>query len=241
MLWRVMILALACACSGARAQIANPDFSSGSISPWMITPTLWGQTRLQAVGTVDMDGPGPRESGFAAILGVGQRASGTGAQGVLIWQQVQVPAPGRYRLGALWAVQAITPANASSGGLFELVVNGIVVAQAIAPGTTGAGFWWGEVAGEFDLENAGLVQIGVRVTRAAPQSESVFQYLDDIMLTGGCLADFNNSGGTPDDADVAAFFDAWNEGLGTADVNNSGGTPDDADVAYFYERWGAGC
>ncbi|NUQ68198.1 MAG: hypothetical protein HUU18_07970 [Phycisphaerales bacterium] len=56
-----------------------------------------------------------------------------------------------------------------------------------------------------------------------------------------CLADFNNSGGTPDDADVAAFFEAWNNGEERADVNGSGGTPDDADVTYFFERWNAGC
>jgi len=56
-----------------------------------------------------------------------------------------------------------------------------------------------------------------------------------------CLADFNCSGGTPDDADVAAFFDAWNNGDDSADVNGSGGTPNDADVAYFFERWSAGC
>jgi len=59
--------------------------------------------------------------------------------------------------------------------------------------------------------------------------------------TPACLADFNNSGGTPDDADVAAFFEAWNNGETRADVNGSGGTPDDADVTYFFERWNAGC
>jgi len=55
-----------------------------------------------------------------------------------------------------------------------------------------------------------------------------------------CVADFNNSGGTPDDADVAAFFDAWNAGDACADANGSGGTPDDADVATFFDLWNAG-
>lgn len=57
----------------------------------------------------------------------------------------------------------------------------------------------------------------------------------------GCVADFNNSGGVPDDADVAAFFAAWNEGLPIADINQSGGVPDDADVVMFFELWNAGC
>jgi len=56
-----------------------------------------------------------------------------------------------------------------------------------------------------------------------------------------CIADFNCSGGTPDDADVSAFFIAWASGLDNADVNESGGTPDDADVAHFFNRWNAGC
>ncbi|MBK9188140.1 MAG: LamG domain-containing protein [Phycisphaerales bacterium] len=56
-----------------------------------------------------------------------------------------------------------------------------------------------------------------------------------------CLADFNGSGGTPDDADVDAFFVAWNNGETSADINASGGTPDDADVDAFFTRWNAGC
>lgn len=55
-----------------------------------------------------------------------------------------------------------------------------------------------------------------------------------------CPADFNRSGGTPDDADVAAYFDAWNNGDPCADANLSGGTPDDADVAAFFDLWNAG-
>lgn len=55
-----------------------------------------------------------------------------------------------------------------------------------------------------------------------------------------CPADFNDSGGTPDDADVTAFFEAWNAGEPCADVNDSGGTPDDADVTIFFELWNAG-
>ncbi|MBK9188381.1 MAG: hypothetical protein IPM33_05430 [Phycisphaerales bacterium] len=58
--------------------------------------------------------------------------------------------------------------------------------------------------------------------------------------SGGCIADYNGSGGTPDDADVAAFFDAWNNGDECSDANGSGGTPDDADVAMFFELWNNG-
>lgn len=56
-----------------------------------------------------------------------------------------------------------------------------------------------------------------------------------------CLADFNLSGGIPDDADISAFLSAWAAGDERADVNCSGGVPDDNDVSYFFERWNEGC
>lgn len=52
--------------------------------------------------------------------------------------------------------------------------------------------------------------------------------------------DFNGSGGTPDDADVDAFFSAWSVGDESADFNLSGGTPDDADVDAFFTAWALG-
>jgi hypothetical protein len=64
---------------------------------------------------------------------------------------------------------------------------------------------------------------------------------DPATLDVICPADFNRSGGVPDDADIAAFFAAWNSGDESADLNGSGGTPDDADVAYFFLRWNLGC
>jgi len=56
-----------------------------------------------------------------------------------------------------------------------------------------------------------------------------------------CVGDFNCSGGVPDEADVASFFQMWNDGRPAADVNASGGTPDDADVREFFDRWNEGC
>lgn len=56
-----------------------------------------------------------------------------------------------------------------------------------------------------------------------------------------CPADFNRSGGSPDDADVSAFFLAWRNGSPAADVNRSGGVPDDADVYTFFAHWEEGC
>lgn len=56
-----------------------------------------------------------------------------------------------------------------------------------------------------------------------------------------CAGDFNCSEGTPDDADITDFFEAWNNGEPIADLNNSEGVPDDADVVLFFSRWNQGC
>lgn len=56
----------------------------------------------------------------------------------------------------------------------------------------------------------------------------------------GCIADFNGSGGTPDDADIDMFFQYWNAGEECADSNGSGMTPDDADVDLFFQLWNNG-
>ncbi|MBK9188487.1 MAG: hypothetical protein IPM33_05965 [Phycisphaerales bacterium] len=72
-------------------------------------------------------------------------------------------------------------------------------------------------------------------------TNSIFFCLSPRFEIQPCLSDFNASGGTPDDADVTAFFQAWNDALPAADVNASGGTPDDADVSLFFDLWNTGC
>lgn len=76
---------------------------------------------------------------------------------------------------------------------------------------------------------------------AAPETRPILEItFDPPSACSPCVADFNNSGGTPDDADVTAFFAAWNAGDECADANGSGGTPDDADVTTFFNLWNAG-
>jgi hypothetical protein len=77
--------------------------------------------------------------------------------------------------------------------------------------------------GSFDTVTRGTGQISFSCSNCPP-----------------CPADYNNSGGTPDDADVSLFFADWNAGAACADTNHSGGTPDDADVTTFFSLWTAG-
>jgi hypothetical protein len=56
-----------------------------------------------------------------------------------------------------------------------------------------------------------------------------------------CKSDFDMSGGTPDAADVEAFFIAWLAGDDSADIDGSGSTPDSNDIDDFFIRWLRGC
>jgi hypothetical protein len=58
--------------------------------------------------------------------------------------------------------------------------------------------------------------------------------------SGGCIADFDGSGGTPDSADLDAFFVAWLLGDPCTDADDSDGTPDASDLEVFFNYWLAG-
>ncbi|MBS0195282.1 MAG: right-handed parallel beta-helix repeat-containing protein [Planctomycetes bacterium] len=62
----------------------------------------------------------------------------------------------------------------------------------------------------------------------------------EFQPTPACPADFNQDGGI-DGADVTAFFEQWEQGLGGADVNQDGGV-DGTDVLFFFQSWeNGGC
>lgn len=115
----------------------------------------------------------------------------------------------------------------------QTVAGGTFVAPAI-PGTY-----------SFTLTNVHVTALGQinappLLSPAFVASTSVVEPLM-FAVSDCCIADFNCSGGSPDDADIAAFFAAWNAGDPCADLNHSGGSPDDADIASFFQHWNAGC
>ncbi|MBS0198346.1 MAG: hypothetical protein JSR77_16460 [Planctomycetes bacterium] len=62
----------------------------------------------------------------------------------------------------------------------------------------------------------------------------------EVVISGGCPADFNEDGGI-DGGDVETFFHAWEMGEYGADVNTDGGV-DGADVGVFFAAWeNGGC
>lgn len=87
------------------------------------------------------------------------------------------------------------------------------------------------------------IQLGLLLTQfTGPYNDGSADNISVVFIRAcpPCIADFNMSGGTPDDADVSSFFEAWDRGEPCADANLSGGTPDDADVQFFFDAWGQG-
>lgn len=116
-------------------------------------------------------------------------------------------------------------------------------AEAFSPALTFAGMRTrgGANARQFRTEQAGAWADVVDMGKPALALDLAQDFPFILRGMVRCPGDFNNSGGTPDDSDVAAFFDAWNAGDPSADVNNSGGVPDDADVFTFFVYWAEGC
>jgi CubicO group peptidase (beta-lactamase class C family) len=89
-----------------------------------------------------------------------------------------------------------------------------------------------------DTTNSGNIQPLLYMIRSAAQNavrSPIF-----LCAYGPCPADFDASGGTPDSADISAFFTAWLNGDDCADVNLSDGTPDLLDIDAFFTQWLAG-
>lgn len=135
--------------------------------------------------------------------------------------QPNTPIPGERVLA-----MALTPEGAPACGAIPHVISSTVSVKGRLP-----------VA----VNGAGMAMLAWEDSRGGDRDIYAQNYNPDCTLGQACIADFNRSGGTPDDADIAAFFDAWAAGDPGADVNHSGGTPDDADVTFFFGRWNGGC
>lgn len=72
----------------------------------------------------------------------------------------------------------------------------------------------------------------------SPSAE--FEWVFRLPCDSPCVADYDNSGGTPDSGDIDAFFADWLNGATCADADNSGGTPDSGDIDAFFATWLAG-
>lgn len=160
------------------------------------------------------------------------------------------PEPYAYESGfsVKWLIQAqITQRETGAidpvaGDLADAAAPAIVWGPYLwADGTTprGDGLTW--VCSDFNPSDGTHPATGARTKVGAALVEHLLASPYADWFRAYCPGDFNRSGGSPDDADTAAFFHAWRDGNPAADINASGGTPDDADVMAFFQHWEEGC
>lgn len=186
-------------CAGVQAQFVNPGFETGNFNGWTLANTAGGTGVATAiVESVDIDGPGPAGPSLAARFSVGRfDATQTGNQGITLTQSIFLAA-GAYEFGFDWAtIRTITTQN-TQGGIFDLIVNGVSIANAVAGPTSSTLPHYGKLTGTYVVSQSGNYDVGVMITRpfTVPQPETLYQYVDNfrVIPTPGAAALFGVAG-----------------------------------------------
>lgn len=207
-----------------RAQsLVNGDFETGTLAPWVVTPTANGVSLVTGVGPYDIDGPGPLVSSSAGRFMVGRNGPVPTWEGIELTQPVELEVGTPYRLWLRWSVKPIVNVYGESGGRFEMIVGGQVIQTATAPAVTPALVpSYGLIHTSFTVPQAGTYQVGVRITRPVPAGEEVFQYIDYAGLVKGyCYCDCNHDT-LKNISDFGCFQTKFVLGDPYADLNGSG-------------------
>lgn len=173
----------------ANAQFINGDFEAGSFSGWTITPTSNGATAYQLVEQFDIDGPGALGTNFAGRFSVG-RASTTGAAtgGIELTQSLGLIGGTSYTFSFDWAATRINVTTGNSeGGVFDLIVDGVVLATQNAGSTSITNPHYGTVIATFVAPTTTSYVVGARITRPftipSPTAPNLFQSVDNFSMS----------------------------------------------------------
>lgn len=195
------VIALAAVMAAASASYAqsfiNGDFEAGSLTGWTVTPTANGQTRVQDTVVYDIDGGGPLGPSQAGRFAVGQVAFQVGVPaGIELTQNLNLAGGTAYVISFDWsAYREINTNTNSQGGIFDLIVNGAVIATGQAGSTSLGTPRFGSVSGNFVAPANGSYSIGVRISRPFTPPDTggpttLFQAVDNfrIVPAPGALA-----------------------------------------------------
>lgn len=185
------LLALALT-SVASADWINGNFETGDFTGWTTATTSNGQTLIQAVAPIDIDGPGPIASSYAAQFSVGKLVTAGAPGGIELTQTVFLSTGETYRLHFDYAVTNVdtnpTHYSIDECGIFDLIVNGNSVAHGEVGELLTGESAYGALNALFVPSAAGDYTIGVRITRAwkPPQPYGgqlpLFQYVDNFLV-----------------------------------------------------------
>ncbi|MEZ6232633.1 MAG: GC-type dockerin domain-anchored protein [Phycisphaerales bacterium] len=184
-------LAVVAGCATASlAQFTNGDFETGDFSGWNVAFTIPnGNASYQNVELFDIDGPGPLGTNFAARFSVGRLVFANGGdEGIEMTQTLNLTAGTAYTLDAdIAAINTNATGSNSQGGIFDLIVDGVSIAN-FAVGDLGASAtqgpeFFGHLTGTFTASGTHTVGISIRRPFTAPGN--LRQSVDNMTLDGG--------------------------------------------------------
>lgn len=159
------------------------------------------------------------------------RLPGNGPQ--VLWQRVSPTSPTTLEIAFDYLTAGFTRAQVEAWRLFEFQAS-------LGEPSDARGARWND---KFFAIDAGSPNQGIGTdSEFGTQGLGSISFVDTTRTLQACpcVADFDGSGGTPDSADIDAFFAAWAAGLASADADCSGGTPDAGDIDVFFTTWLAG-
>jgi hypothetical protein len=241
---------LALAGQASAQTITNGDFETMDLSGWTVVNTSNGLGAPGLVEIIDIDGPGPLDPSYAARFGVGQATFVSGAQeGIEMTQEVSLQANVEYTFEFDWSAQRLSATNNAQGGVFTIILNGDPIAQAAAGGTSSATPRYGHLSAPITVATAGTYTVGIRITRPFTVPGDLFQYVDNVVLSGGggpaCYANCDGSTTEPilNVADFGCFLTKFAAGDPYANCDESTTEPvlNVADFGCFLTQFAAGC
>ena len=183
------IAVLACLALGSAAfsqSFTNGGFDGGNLSGWTVTPTAIGTTAVQDVIDFDIDFGGPLGNSNVARFSVGRAATSTSAEGIEFTQMLNLSAATDYSVSFNAAAYRTTTTTNSQGGIFDLIVNGVSIANWAAGSTSSTTQNSAFVSGNFNSGAGGMTSIGVRITRPftipTPTAPTLFQVVDNFSI-----------------------------------------------------------
>jgi hypothetical protein len=173
------------AIAGAGFSFVNGDFETGNFAPWVITNTTNGQTLSQQIVMFDIDGPGPLSASLAARFQVGQVTFQSGVPaGIELTQSIALIAGLEYTFDMDWAaMRETTTTGNAQGGIFELIVDGTVLATGMAGSTSSTTPKYGHLTGVYTPALSQNYNVGVRITRPFTVPADLYQLVDNFQMS----------------------------------------------------------
>ena len=178
---------LACLALGSAAfsqTFTNGGFDGGNLSGWTITPTTNGQTLVQEVVPFDIDFGGGLGVSNVARFRVGQVVFQSGVPaGIEFTQMINLSAATAYSVSFnAAAYRETTTGGNSQGGIFDLIVDGVSIANWAAGSTSSTTQNSALVSGNFVSGAAGNYSIGVRIQRPFTVPGDLYQVVDNFSI-----------------------------------------------------------